>query len=989
MNKWLSFALIFSGYLHAQQLQKTEGIRDNRQHIIYALTNAEIYLNPQQKIEKGTILVQNQKILEVGAQVKIPKNAVVLDVRGKKIYPAFIDLYSNYGLTAEAKSGGRGGAPEYERNDSKGAYGWNKAIQPQQAAIDGFSKKASDAKKIRANGFGWVLSHQMDGIARGTGALLALSDIKSEQENILKAHAASFFSFEKGSSTQQYPSSQTGSIALLRQTFIDLQWYPSQKSPGIHLHLDALVQHQNLPSFFASQDKLSSLRAIRLGREFKREFIVLGTGDEYQTLDAIGASKARFVLPLKFPDTPDLSDPLMARNISLRDLKHWELAPYNFKALSDKGLEVALTAQGTNNFWEALYTIGTTGVTAAQVLAALTTTPAKWLGLQEEIGQIKKGMWANFVILNDSLLAPKNKVLENWVLGDRHIHADLEEFDVLGKYLLVTSNHTDTLVLADENKFSLTKNGTTITGKYKLKDNALQLAFNYQDTTSALFAIVVGPHQFDGVRVQNGREPMLARLQLIVAGEKSAAKPVKKEEPIVYQEHLYYPFQSYGQKAKPKAIDFVVENATVWTLEGTGICEDCDVLVQNGKIVAVGKTLNVPAKILRIDGTNKHLTPGLLDEHSHIALSRGVNESGSSISSEVRMGDVINPEDINIYRQLAGGTTTSQLLHGSANTIGGQSAIIKLRWGMDAEEMKIKNAPGFIKFALGENVKQSNWGERMTVRYPQSRMGVEQFLFEQFYRAKAYQTAKKDPKNAPRTDLELEALVEILEGKRHITCHSYVQSEINMLMKVADSMNFRVNTFTHILEGYKVADKMKRHRAYASTFSDWWSYKMEVNEAIPFNAALLKKAGVLTAINSDDAEMGRRLNQEAAKTIKYGGMEEVEALKMVTLNPAQMLHLDAQIGSIKPGKDADLVLWNNHPLSNYARAEKTFVDGMLLFDAATHIEQVAHMQAERQRLMAKAMKKIAGGATPAKLETEVDFEYHCETLEELHYHEQE
>lgn len=990
MNKWLSFALIFSGYLHAQRLQKTEGIRDNRQQIIYAITNAEVHLNPQQKISKGTVLVQNQKILDVGTQISIPKNAVVIDAQGQHLYPSFIDLNSQYGLENTTSGSTRTSTPEYERNDGKGAFGWNRAIQPQQAAIAQYAKKTADAKKLRANGFGVVMSHHADGIARGTGALLALSENKTEQENTLRAHAGNFFSFEKGSSTQQYPSSQTGAIALLRQTFIDFEWYKKQPSAPTYLHLEAMRQHEKLPHFFASQDKLSSLRAIQLGREFSREFVILGTGDEYQALDATAKSKAVFVIPMKFPETPDLSDPLMARSISLRDLKHWELAPYNFKALSEKGLEVALTAQGCTDFWEALSKIGATGVSETKILAALTTTPAKILGLGNELGQIKKGQWANFVILEDSLLASKNKVLENWVLGDRHEMEPLKQFEVLGKFVLKTKNQTDTLTLEPDNKYTLVvSDGTTIKGKYQLKNNNLQLAYNHQNQTNALFAMVVGAHALDAVRIQKGAALELAKLQLV---EKKDAEPSKKkteETPLAYQDFLYYPFQAYGAKQKPQAQNFAVTNATVWTLEGAGICENCDVLVQNGKIAAVGKGLKIPTGTSTIDGTGKHLTPGLLDEHSHIALSRGVNESGSSISAEVRMGDVINPEDINIYRQLAGGTTTSQLLHGSANTIGGQSAIIKLRWGFDAEEMKIKDAPGFIKFALGENVKQSNWGERMTVRYPQSRMGVEQFLFEQFYRAKTYQTAKGNQKNNHRTDLELEALVEILEGRRHITCHSYVQSEINMLMKVADSMGFRVNTFTHILEGYKVADKMKRHRAYASTFSDWWSYKMEVNEAIPFNAALLKKAGVLTAINSDDAEMGRRLNQEAAKTIKYGGVEEVEALKMVTLNPAQMLHLDDKIGSIKPGKDADLVLWNNHPLSNYARVEKTFVDGMLLFDAAEHIAQVAHMQAERQRLMEKALQKIAGGAKPAKLETEVDFEYHCETLESLHYHEQE
>jgi imidazolonepropionase-like amidohydrolase len=336
------------------------------------------------------------------------------------------------------------------------------------------------------------------------------------------------------------------------------------------------------------------------------------------------------------------------------------------------------------------------------------------------------------------------------------------------------------------------------------------------------------------------------------------------------------------------------------------------------------------------------------------------------------------------------------LLHGSANPIGGQSALIKLRWGSSAEEMKIQGAPGFIKFALGENVKQSNWGDMMRVRYPQTRMGVEQVYYDAFYRAREYAEvqkiyragldSKKNKKNAPitpRKDLELEAMAEILNGQRFITCHSYVQSEINMLMHVADSMDFKVNTFTHILEGYKVADKMKAHGVGASTFSDWWAYKYEVNDAIPYNAAILSKQGITTAINSDDAEMGRRLNQEAAKAVKYGGVSQVEAWKMVTLNPAKLLHLDARMGSVKVGKDADLVLWTKNPLSINAVAEMTFVDGRRLFDRKRDAEMRLKMKEEKARLV---QEMIQSGSKGKKQKIKKDEEklYHCDTLEETY-----
>jgi len=352
------------------------------------------------------------------------------------------------------------------------------------------------------------------------------------------------------------------------------------------------------------------------------------------------------------------------------------------------------------------------------------------------------------------------------------------------------------------------------------------------------------------------------------------------------------------------------------------------------------------------------------------------------------MEDVVNPEDINIYRQISGGVTASQLLHGSANPIGGQSAIVKLRWGSDPRGMLIKDATPFIKFALGENVKQSNWGDVHVVRYPQTRMGVEQVFEDAFTRAEQYNedwekfnglsSKEKSTTPKPRVDLELEALAQILNGKRQITCHSYVQSEINMLMKVADRHHFKVNTFTHILEGYKVADKMKEHGAAGSTFSDWWTYKYEVREAIPYNASLMNEVGVLTAINSDDAEMARRLNQEAAKSLKYGGMSEEEAWKMVTLNPAKMLHLDHHIGSIKPGKDADLVLWNTDPLSIYAKPDFTMIDGAIYFDRQKNQEKNEWVEKERNRLIQLMLKEKQGEKDVQEIKPEEKKILHCD-----------
>jgi len=444
--------------------------------------------------------------------------------------------------------------------------------------------------------------------------------------------------------------------------------------------------------------------------------------------------------------------------------------------------------------------------------------------------------------------------------------------------------------------------------------------------------------------------------------------------------------------------------ATVWTFGEAGKIEDGEVMVHNGRIVAVGKDLD-PAEVFgkiaptltRIDASGKHITPGILDEHTHIAASRGINEGTQASSAEVSIGTVVNSEDVNVYRHLAGGVTAGQILHGSANPIGGQSGIIKFRWGQTPEEMLIEGADPFIKFALGENVKQSNWGDYQTVRFPQTRMGVEQVYYDHFHRAREYgedwdryeAKRKATPRRVlrkgggpkkPRRDLELETLLQIIESERFVTCHSYRQDEINMLMHVADSMGFTLNTFTHILEGYKVADKMAEHGAGGSSFSDWWAYKFEVKDAIPYNGALLWENGVVTAFNSDDCEMARRLNQEAAKAVKYGGVPEEEALKFVTLNPAKLLHLDDRMGSLEAGKDADLVVWSDHPLSVYAQCEQTFVDGRRLFDLGEDQLMREAIRSERARLIQKMLD--APGADKRKPMERIPAHYHCDTMTE-------
>ena len=376
--------------------------------------------------------------------------------------------------------------------------------------------------------------------------------------------------------------------------------------------------------------------------------------------------------------------------------------------------------------------------------------------------------------------------------------------------------------------------------------------------------------------------------------------------------------------------------AKLWTCADDGILERADILVIDGKIHQIADSISPPKQCKIIDARGKHITPGLIDCHSHMGTDGGVNESGQAVTAEARIGDFIDNSDINIYRQLAGGLTIANILHGSANPIGGQNQVIKLRWGRSMRDMKFAAAPGGIKFALGENVKRSNWSEPQT-RYPASRMGVEQIMRDRFLAAREYARQHDRYRRGlreglpPRIDLELEALAEILDGKRWIHCHSYRQDEIVTLLDLLDQFNVTIGTLQHILEGYKVADRMKAHGAMASAFSDWWAYKFEVYDAIPDNGAIMHDLGIIVSFNSDDRELARHMNTEAAKAIKYGGVPAEEALKFVTLNPAKQLRIDDRVGSLEVGKDADLVLWNGPPMSTLSKCEQTWIDGQLMF----------------------------------------------------------
>ncbi len=982
----------------------------NKSHNYYAFTNANLVVDYQTTLANATLLIKDGLIVEAGAVVKVPKEAVVYDMKGKTIYPSFIDPYTSYGVAEPEKGKRMALSPQYE-SAKKGAYGWNQAVKPETEADKLFTADSKAADELRRLGFGSVLTLQKDGIVRGTATFVLLGD-GPDQEQILKGQTAACYSFDKGTSTQSNPESLMGAIALIRQTYYDALWYGAVKTKKeFNLSLEAFNNQQALPQIFESTDKLSDLRAAKIADEFKVKYIIKGAGNEYQRLDEIQATASKFILPVNYPMAFDVEDPFDASLVSLTDMKHWEMAPLNPGAFAKRGIAFALTTadlKDKKDFWKNLRKAIQDGLDEKSALRALTAAPAEMLGMADKVGSLKAGMVANFIITSGNVFDEKNILFANWVNGHPYTMIDPAMPDLRGTYDLKAGDNTyklkvtgdldkpkGQLFVADSQKVgvsaALTQKGYSVTISYELKGQGnIRLGGNISEDP----LLLSGKGQLaDGAWID-----WTATLKEPFKPEAAKKDTVRKSLPKL--EDVYFPFAGYGKKktttekaADQKQEDILIKNTTVWTNEKDGILKNKSVLISGGKISRIADNIDVPAgaHVQVIDGTGKQLTAGIIDEHSHIAISNGVNEGSKASSSEVRIGDVVNSEDINIYRQLAGGVTAAQLLHGSANPIGGQSALIKLRWGKAPEEMKIKGADGFIKFALGENVKQSNWGDFNTIRFPQTRMGVEQVYYDCFIRAKEYDQKMKAfaslpekdkvKAGAPRRDLDLDAIAEILNKKRFITCHSYVQSEIMMLMHVGDSLGFQVNTFTHILEGYKVADQMKKRNIGASSFSDWWAYKMEVKDAIPYNGAILYHAGLVVAYNSDDAEMARRLNQEAAKAVKYGNVPEEEALKFVTLNPAKLLHLDDKMGSIKPGKDADVVLWSDNPLSIYAKAEKTIIDGTVYYDIDEDKLLREDILKERARIIQEMIAEKNGGAPVTKPKPKRPRLYTCDDEE--------
>ena len=989
-------SLLFIIHVGAQENFPVNGVV-SKDNTVHALINAEIHVDAETSLKRAVLLIKNDNIIGVGNTIDIPENAIIHNLEGAHVYPSFIDPYTNYGLPEVKRSEWK---PQPQmKSKTTGPFSWNESLKPEFEAASAFSPNQPSAKSFRRAGFGTVLTFQNDGVVRGSSAVVSLGE-GAAQEELLKPRVMAHYAFSKGSSRQSYPNSFMGAVALLRQSIYDAIW-AHHNNDQRNLSLTSLHENLKLKPVIEVDNHKAIRNALNLSEDFKMNFIIKGAGDEYLRLD--GLAGAQFILPVNFPSAYDVSDPYESLSLSLEKMKHWELAPANAALLASRDVDFAFTAFGlknTEDFLENVRSCVKHGLSEGVALKALTSVPAKMLGISDTYGALKKGMKANFIVCEKNLFNSNSKILENWIQGKAFVVNQKQDHDYRGSYILKINGEIFPVEIVGEPESLdaklISKDTTRVS--FTIENELIKLS--YKDNSGGV--VRLSGHGKDPVEGQGqlSNGSWVSFLMKRKKGFEGVAKDDKQNNSFINVDHVqvlndmgeqWFPNMAYGWVERPEQKAVLFNNVTLWTNEEEGVLKNSSLAILDGKIIAVGNEAVEEVKhkfaFELVDGQGKHLSSGIIDEHSHIAL-RSINEGSQASSAEVRMSDAIRPNDINIYRQLAGGVTVAQLLHGSANPIGGQSALIKMRWGSSAEDLLYNNAKPFVKFALGENVKQSNWGDYSRVRFPQTRMGVEQVYYDAFIRAKEYNkewkswhklsASQKKESKMPRRDLDLDCLLEILNDEREITCHSYRQSEINMLIQVADSMGFTLNTFTHILEGYKVAEKMKAHGVGASTFSDWWAYKYEVNDAIPHNGALLNDMGIVTAFNSDDAEMARRLNQEAAKAIKYGGASEEDAWKFITLNPAKLLHIDDKTGSLKKGKDADLVLWSGHPMSVYSLAEQTYVDGRLYYSLSLDRENRLRNAEERNRLMQKMLSEKKKGKDTQKIKKERSYLFHCD-----------
>ena len=1001
--------------------QPTNGVRhaDPTWHV---LTHATVHTAPGQVLEDATIELRDGRIVRVGVGLEPPAGARVWDLSGRHVYAGLIDAYVEIEVPDLAPAPGQH---------------WSDLVTPQRSVLMGDGLSARRASSLRDIGFVAAGIVPDSGIYRGQTAVISLGQPTNNasedsppvyRENVFHAVAV------ESKWGDEYPTSGMGALALIRQTMFDANWQRAEREAGRLTDpancLDVLADPA-VPLLIFAEDEMETLAAAGLSRELDRPVIVMGSGLEFRRFDAVVADGLAMILPLNFPEMPSVSTVGEADSVDLKTLMTWEQAPTNPRRLNDAGMNISLTTHGLKRaslFHQRLRYAMRHGLEADHALAMLTTTPAALLGVADQLGTIEAGKVASLIVCDGLLFEEDTTIQDVWVDGRRYEISAETDGDFDGTWAL--------RIGAIEMELEI--DGTSITARegdaegqargVRIDHNRLHFIVDDEDdgTGSYLMMGILEGDTMTGAGMSAAGEafqwtatrqspPPPPAPEQEQEGEGDDAEDEDAEEdadadadaegdtndetktedddtgPIQVPQAIHYPFGPYAVESLPESRAMLITGATIWTSGDAGIIENGALLTAaDGTILYVGSAeglqesnIALPDDLVEIDATGKHITPGIIDCHSHTGLSSfGINESGQAVSAEVRISDSLNTGSVNFYRQLAGGVTTVNSLHGSANPIGGQNLVHRLRWGVvHPRDAWFDGAPLGIKFALGENVKQSNWGDANTTRYPQTRMGVETLMRDRFIAAGAYaarwadhaieqervdllqrirrpltadeqaEVARFAQRPAPRRDLELEAIAQILAGERMIHCHSYRQDEILMLCRVADEFGFTIGTFQHVLEGYKVADEIAAHALGASAFSDWWAYKVEVQDAIPFNGALMHAVGVVVSFNSDSDELARRLNLEAAKAVRYGGLDPHEALKFVTLNPAIQLGIADRVGSLEAGKDADFAIWSGDPLSNFSRCEATYILGAEQFSLERDALHRQHIAQERSRII--------------------------------------
>ena len=872
----------------------------------YAIQGVRVEVGDGTVLDRATVVIENGTITAVAADAPVPPHARIIDGEGLTVFPGLIDAMGSLPQPGRSGGGPAAGGPApggpRRRPDANSPLPRGPEDRPQttpwKRAADDLALDADAVETWRKAGFTSVAARAGQGLFPGRLSLVRFGEPGADPEHqVVAPELAQMASFDTGGGFGAYPGALMGKIAYLRQVLLDAGHYAAavaayEADPAGWRRPDFDRTLAPLAATAAGNERIllpgSSAaeigRALRLGEEFGLDSIIYGGQEAYRLAGELAAAGVPVLVDVDWPEPLPERDRDPDADRPLRQILHERLAPSTPVELAEAGAQFAFSSGGAKSADEFLAGVRRAvegGLEPGRALTALTRDAAATYGLEDRIGTVAEGLAADLVLADGYPWQESVRIAAVFVDGRRYA-VDGDDGDDAG----------------------------TAEGAEGEEGGDASETEGAEETAEAQEAAPDGPPPL--------RLAELAERYEAVAGDSAVPMtgPYRQDDVLA------------------------LVGGTVLTMAGETI-ENGTVVVRDGRIAAVGRRVRPPRNAHVIDAAGRYVIPGIIDAHSHIAAEGGINEGSLAVTSMVRVADVVDPTDIGIYRALAGGVTTVNVLHGSANPIGGQNQVLKLRWGQDADGMRFDGAPPGIKFALGENPKRSRSFGQGPRRYPATRMGVLDVIRQAFTEAAEYRAAWARHREAeaagersrpPARDLKLEALVEIVEGRRLVHAHSYRADEILQLLRLAEELGFRIATLQHVLEGYRVADEIAAHGAGASTFSDWWAYKVEAYEAIPYNAALMTDRGVVVSINSDDAEEMRHLNHEAAKTVKWGGLSDEQALALVTINPARQLRIDDRVGSIEVGKDADLVIYDGHPLSSYAVVQMTLVDGKVYFD---------------------------------------------------------